>query len=590
MTQVKNKTSNPRALEENMQKHMDVDKLEKISDIKSITERIFNVTLEGIIITDHRGAILRANEAFEQMSGYTQEELIGKNPRIFRSGKQGKRFYTEMWRSIIENGYWEGEIWDRKKDNSLYPKHMSISALKNCDYEVEYYIAISIDISNLKEAEAKLYRIAYLDCLTMIPNRRLFYDRLGNRLAQSIKNSRKIAVLMIDMDEFKLINDSFGHSVGDVVLKEFAARIKSSIRKKDMVARIDGDQFAVILENIAGAEYVEENVTHIMNAIQMPYNIEGRKITIGVSVGIAISPDDGQEVEGLARKADAALNVAKKTGKGTYIFISDEIEKKNREVLEIRLRLKEAIERDEFSLYLQPKIANEEGKLCLVGAEALIRWKIAENQMCPPAKFIPIAENSGMIQKIGEWVFEEILRINEKLREHQIETKLAINVSARQLETDQFINKIKENPQVKEKNIILDLEITEGYLLRDFDHALTMLNKLHDIGIRIALDDFGTGFSSLSYLTRLPIEYLKIDKSFIDDVAVENNKNIVPYIIAMAKKLKMKTIAEGVETKEQADFLFSQNCDEIQGYYFGEPMDLEAFIQFAKEFEEKHNK
>lgn len=558
-------------------------KLEQTNESLLLYKRIFMKTVEGIVITDSHGTIIRVNEAFEKLTGYAEEELIGSNPRMLQSGKHDSRFYLKMWRKIAESGHWEGEIWDRKKSGELYPVYMTISELKNSRGETEHYAAIFADISNLKEAERKLNVLAHYDDLTGIPNRRLFYKRIGNILSRTSRNTVRTALLLMDLDGFKLVNDSLGHSAGDLLLKKVAARLRACVHNIGMASRIGGDEFTIILENIPNLDYVKDTAQNIIRSIRMPYYIEEKEITLGASIGIAIGPEDGMDTEDLMRKADAAMYAAKKTGNANYFFISEKIDKQNRELLELQTRLKEAIEHKEFSLFLQPQVSCTEGRFQLSGAEALIRWHLPEGGMCPPDKFIPIAEKNGMITAIDQWVFEEILRINEKLRDNGIVLKLAVNVSARQLETDEFIDKLSRNPAILENQIILELEITERFLLTDFDRALFALKRIRNLGIYAALDDFGTGFSSLSYLARLPINYLKIDKSFIDNI--EGETSLVPDIIAMAKKLGIKTIAEGVETKSRAVRLFEEKCDEIQGYYFGGPMDIEAFIEFAKGFE-----
>lgn len=565
-----------------------VNRLKLLNEELLISDRIISSAVEGILITDSKGSILRVNEAFERMSGYHRKELLGSNPRMFKSGLHDEQFYTEMWNSIREKGYWEGEIWDRRKDGYLYPKWMSITSLKETEGSVEYYISISVDISNIKKAEEKLHKLAYYDSLTGIPNRTLFYEKLEQAIEKAITNNNMAVLLFMDLDGFKIINDSLGHAVGDLLLKEVAARIRSCIRKSDMVFRIGGDEFTIILEDINDIDYVKNIAETIIHTIQLPYYIVGREMTLGVSIGIAIAPEDEADLEGLIRRADAAMYDAKEAGKGRYSFSSEEIERRNREILEMQMKLKKALEQNEFKLYLQPQISCVNGEFLLSGAEALIRWITSDGIIFTPDKFIPVSENNGMIIPLGEWILEEILRIDQELKKRGVSLKLAVNLSSRQLEMDSFaeyVNKIMQKGEAQ--GIQLEIEITESFLLKDIDRAINTLLAIKQQGIQIALDDFGTGFSSLSYLTRLPIDYLKIDKSFIDDIADPRYQSLAPHIISMAKSLNIKTIAEGVELREQVERLLECGCDELQGYYFGKPMKLEDFISYAREFQDK---
>ncbi|WP_099467187.1 sensor domain-containing diguanylate cyclase [Konateibacter massiliensis] len=322
--------------------------IEKLNELLLVSERIVNSAVEGILITDSEGTIIRVNEAFEKMSGYSQEELIGNNPRMMKSGKQSSYFYKEMWKSITDNGYWEGELWDKKKNGELYPKYMSISAMKHAQKDKDYYTAISVDLSNIKKADDNLYTLAYYDSLTGIPNRTLFFERIDKAVVCSAQNSRNMALLLLDLDGFKAVNDTLGHSVGDLTLKEVAARIKSCIRKNDTVARIGGDEFTVLLENVPDINYINEVAQNIIHNVMRPYYIEDNEVKLGVSIGIAMAPDDATNSEELVKKADAAMYNAKKAGKGTYFFYSE----KSQEILGKAKKLKDFIE---FSLAFDDK-------------------------------------------------------------------------------------------------------------------------------------------------------------------------------------------------------------------------------------------
>jgi diguanylate cyclase (GGDEF)-like protein/PAS domain S-box-containing protein len=560
--------------------------LKQLNEELLISDRIINTTMEGILITDASGNIIKLNNSFERISGYRKDDLMGKNPRILKSGRHNKSFYLNMWNDLITNGYWEGEIWNKRKNGEMYPKWMSITSLKQSGGAVENYISISTDISKIKKTEDKLHSLAYYDLLTGIPNRTLFYDRLERALIRSNDNEKSVALLFMDLDGFKVINDSLGHAAGDLILKEVAARIESNIRKSDTVSRLGGDEFTVILENVNNHEDVKVVTEAIIEKILLPYNILEREITLGVSIGIALAPYDESTVEGLVRKADAAMYDAKESGKGRYSFSSEEIEKRNHEILEMQIKLNTALANNEFNLYLQPQTAFTGNGFKLVGAEALIRWKTIDGKIFTPDKFIPISESNRMIIPIGNWVLEEIFRIDKLLKINGINIKLSINVSSKQFENGNLVSKIKEIfKENSSQNIDLVIEITESFLLHDTEKAIQSLLEIKKLGIGISIDDFGTGFSSLSYLTRLPVDYLKIDKSFIDDIANTDHKNLTSNIIFMAKTLNLKTVAEGVETREQISRLIDEGCDELQGYYFSKPLAVSDFIKYVKQYD-----
>ncbi|AZV57901.1 EAL domain-containing protein [Clostridium sp. AWRP] len=559
--------------------------LKQLNDELLISYRIIGTAMEGVLITDASGNIIKVNDSFQRISGYKKEYLIGKNPRILKSGRHNKKFYLNMWQNLIANGYWEGEIWNKAKNGKLYPKWMSITSLNGSDGTVENYIAISTDISKLKMTEDKLHNLAYYDPLTGIPNRTLFYERLERALIRGNDNKKAVALLFMDLDGFKFINDSLGHAAGDLLLKKVAFRIKSNIRKSDTVSRLGGDEFTVILENVENQEYVKTIAQSIINKILIPYNILDQEITLGVSIGISMAPYDECTVEGLIRKADAAMYDAKESGKGIYSFSSKEIERKNHEILEMHIRLTTALRNNEFSLYLQPQTAFDGNDFKVVGAEALIRWETADGKIFTPDKFIPISESNRMIIPIGNWILEEIFRIDKVLKSSGINIKLSINISSKQFENNNLVSKIREIfKDNSSQNIDLTIEITESFLLQNIEEAIQNLLEIKELGIGISIDDFGTGFSSLSYLTHLPVDYLKIDKSFIDDIANINHKNITPSIISMAKTLNLKTVAEGVETQEQINRLIDEGCDELQGYYFSRPLTVSDFIKYVKQY------
>jgi len=558
-----------------------LNRLKLLNEALVLSDRILESALEGVAITDANATIVKINKSFERISGFTEDELLGQNPRLLKSGRHDRAFYEAMWRSLIDHGYWEGEIWDRKKDGEEYPKWMSITSLKNKNGETQNYIAISTDLSKIKKTEHDLFLAANFDHLTGLPNKPYFIRKLEDVLIRSRAESKPVALLFIDIDDFKVINDSLGHKAGDDLLKEVSRRIVTQFSRSETVARYGGDEFVIILENVISDMDVAEAASQLVCALNTPYTIMSRTMSMSVSVGVALAPNDESTVEGLIRKADAAMHESKENGKNRYSFSSEAIERKNHERLDMQIKLQNAIEQKQFSLNLQPIIKKIEGKWQIDGAEALIRWTLPSGEQIPPSRFIPFAESNDMIITIGRWIVQEIYRIDRELKSHGLSIKLSINVSTKQFVKGEIVETLRRiNEQYADQQINLVVEITESLLFEQLDQALLTLQQIREMGIKVALDDFGTGYSSLSYLTKLPIDYLKIDKSFVDGVGI-GEKNITSDIISMARNLGLKTVAEGVEENHQADWLIGENCDALQGYYFSKPLPLEEFIVFA---------
>lgn len=558
-----------------------INNLKVLNNDLILSDRIIDSALEGVLITDTNGVIVKTNKSFQKMSGYSDQELLGKNPRIFKSGKHDLLFYKNMWDSLIANGYWNGEVWNRSKNGNVYPEWKSVTALHNSDGSVQNYISISTDISQLKETEEALHNLAYYDELTGLANKNYFYEKLRERIEVSDKQSG-FALLLMDLDGFKLINDSLGHSAGDVLLKEVSMRLQLNLGNNCSVYRFGGDEFVILIETISDSIDAVKAAQSFIEMMETPFLILERQIILGISIGITIAHKNTYNMDELVRRADAAMYAAKEAGKNRYAFFSEEIDKKNHDTLDMQTQLKSALDKKEFRLYLQPQVSSEDGKYVITGAEALIRWRTLDGKIYTPDKFIPVSESNGMIIPIGNWIVDEIFRIDKLLKEQDIDIKLSINVSSKQLEDNSLLYKIKDMYQNNAlQRIHLVIEITESILLQDIDKAIEVLNEIKSMGIGISLDDFGTGFSSLSYLTRLPLDYIKIDKSFIDDFAKPNTTNLTANIIAIAKTLNLKTVAEGVETLEQVNKLLEEKCDQLQGYYFNRPLDIPDFIEYV---------
>lgn len=557
----------------------------QLNEHLQVSDKVINEAQEGIVITDKDNKIVRVNNSIVRMSGYQYYELLGETPKLLASKRHDYNYYRDMWDSINERDFWEGEIWNKKKTGEIYPNWMTINVIKDDAGNITNYISISSDISKMKEAEKDLQQMAYFDTLTGLPNRALFNKRLAVALKRTMKYNDKLAIMYLDLDRFKVINDTYGHSSGDQLLIEVTKRLEAIVDKQVTISRLSGDDFIFIFEELDIHKKADQLATKIMKAFDTPFIIDQTKLNVNASMGIAFSPDDDSTAEGLMRKIDMAMYSAKEKGGNQYTYYSNALEVANKDIHYTEIRLTEAIKQNEFELYLQPQVALVNGKERVVGAEALIRWPQADGSMISPYKFIQIAERSGQILDIGLFVLEETFRLFHQLKASNIELALSFNASIKQFTTNDFYNRLCDLMKNNEnKDIQLTMEVTESLLFEDVDKAIDLLNSIKSLGVNIALDDFGTGYSSMSYLNKLPLDYVKIDKSFIDEMDLNSNKNLAHMIISMAKTLDFKVVAEGVEEKVQADSLYHVNCDVIQGYYYSKPLPIDHFIKFVKTF------
>jgi diguanylate cyclase (GGDEF)-like protein/PAS domain S-box-containing protein len=544
---------------------------------------IFEHSDEGILITDAEERIVSVNRAFTRITGYEEAEAIGQTPRMLRSGLHGPTFYEEVWRRIEVEGRWQGEVWDRRKDGETYPTWVSISAVKNPEDKVTHYFSIFSDITERKRAEERIHYLAYYDALTDLPNRALFYKLVDQALVEARRNRQHGALLFIDLNRFKPINDSLGHGIGDRLLQQIGCRLRETLRNEDVVARLGGDEFVVGLFDVAQREHAGIVAQKLLSSFDAPFVIDKHELKVGAAIGISVYPQDGFDTETLLRLADIAMYRAKETGEDGYAFYSHEMNQRALDRLKIENGLRHAIDRGELLLHYQPKVDIASGRI--VGAEALVRWRHPEQGMIPPGDFVPVAEETGLIVQISAWVLDAALRQARAWREAGLAPiKIAVNLSARDFSPalpERVAALLAANGMTPEW---LELEITESMLMHSTERVIAMMDELARNGITLALDDFGTGYSSLSYLKRFPIDTLKIDRSFIDSIPDDpNDCAIAGAIVGMAKQLGHKVIAEGVESSQQLAFLKSLGCDELQGYLFSAPVPAAKFEDMLRE-------
>ncbi|MEM0514168.1 EAL domain-containing protein [Pseudoalteromonas sp. YIC-827] len=545
-----------------------------------LANKIISASLDGIMITDQSGVILQVNPAFSRLTGYSAQEVIGKTPKLLSSGHHSAAFYHCMWQTLDRDGVWQGEIHNRRKDGDTYVEWLTIIAIQEQGDENPVYAGIFTDITERKAAERKIAKLAYFDDLTGLPNRRLFKDRLSVALAHSQRQQQRLAVMFIDLDHFKGINDTLGHSIGDDLLKQVAQRLQHCIRSGDTLARLGGDEFTLLLNEVESVDEVISCAEEVLAQFNASFSLAQKSITVTTSIGISLYPDDGGSMETLLKHADVAMYRSKELGRNSYQLYKATMNARSLERLTMTSRIKQALDRNEFALHLQPIFCAEDTSLA--GAEALIRWQDPQLGVISPGQFIPLAEELGLITHIDRWMINKscaLLALWQQDKSWQ--GRLAINISAAHFCQDGLVTTLREAiARYQIDATQLELEITESSFIKSFSHAKQVLLELKLLGVNIALDDFGTGYSALSYLTKLPIDKLKIDASFIAKVPDEyGNSEIVSAIVAMAKNLNLCVVAEGVEKPCQQQFLQQLNCDYLQGFLLGKPCSSDEFTR-----------
>lgn len=542
--------------------------------------KVFENTLEGVFITDEHSRILDVNQSFIDITGYDRHEAIGTTPRLLSSGKHDNAFFDEMWRSINETGQWRGEIWNKRKDQTIFPEWLAISTVKNSENGVVNYVAVFTDITEIKQSQKELKFLAHHDTLTSLPNRLYFNQKLEKALSHAKRIDSKLAILFIDLDRFKNINDSFGHTAGDRLLIHLSEGLKKTVRLEDTIARISGDEFIILFEDIKSTETVVGAIEKVMDVFTSSFTIEGHNIHITASIGISLYPMDGTNAIDLVRNADAAMYRAKDEGRNTYQFYTRDLTTKAFERVIMETELREALTKNEFHLHYQPQFDLHTKHI--IGLEVLLRWRHPRLDFISPDQFIPLAEDSGLINPIGEWVLKEACQQAKKWIDQGFSFgRIAVNISGVQVNKGQLLDIV--NNTLLETGLpaaSLELEVTESIIMKQADHAIVQLGELRELGILLSIDDFGTGYSSLSYLKQLPVHKLKIDRSFVSDIIEDSDdRAIINAIIAMGKSLGLAVIAEGVENLEQEQYLLSSGCNEAQGFYYSKPVSPDELEQ-----------
>lgn len=541
---------------------------------------------DGIMITDQSNCIIDVNNAFSVITGYRREEALGENPRLLQSNMQSLEFYNEMWEEIIDQGGWQGEIWNQHKEGHLLPMWLTISTLKDSQGIITHYVSVFSDISEVKKKQEKIEFLAYHDSLTLLPNRQFLQDRLTHILGSAARRNEKLAVLFLDLDHFKRVNDSLGHAAGDTLLKTIAERLNRLLRINDIACRLAGDEFVVVLEGIKDSHSVQIIAQKIIDEIAKPVPIAGHKINVAASIGIAVYPDDATEVDTLLKNADTAMYEAKAKGRNGYQFFCPEMDNNALQRLIIEEELAEALINGELEVYYQPQVDMQNSRI--KGAEALIRWNHPKYGIQGPGFFIEIAEASHLILEIGRFVLDSVCRQYKIWQSVACDIqKIAVNLSIRQFSDPNLVENL--SAVLKKYNLdghFLEFEITESLLMQKNNSIRDNIEGIKKLGVELVIDDFGTGYSSLSHLRSLPIDVLKIDSSFVKDIGIDSNDEaIVRSIIVLAKAMNMTVIAEGVEIDSQQDFLHDEGCEIAQGYKYAKPMPVNLFDDYYQQKE-----
>lgn len=546
---------------------------------------MFENTAEGVVLTDIHGAIISVNPAFTKITGYSEAEALGANPKLLQSGRHDIAFYRQMWGEVLATGHWQGEIWNRRKSGEIYPEWLTISAVLHEDGKLQNYVGVFSDISHIKRSEAELERLAHYDPLTSLPNRALLGAHLGHALDRAKRHGERLAVMVLDLDGFKTVNDSLGHPAGDLLLQMIASRLGAVLREEDTVARLGGDEFAIVIESLGQEANPALIAEKVIEAVAAPLDLQGHSAMVTASLGIALFPDDGGDATALLKAADTAMYASKQAGRNTLRFHHAHMTLAAHQRLSLEQGLRRALEKGELEVWYQPQFDMDNNQL--VGAEALVRWRDPVQGLIPPNHFIPLAEETGLVLPLGEWVLRQACLDTLRWQKQGLDCgKISVNVAGPQIERGDFFATVQQ--VLADTGLAPDrlaLEITESFLLRNAEQAMAVVAKLNELGIQVAIDDFGTGYSSLSYLKYLRASKLKIDRQFVRDLPDDkDDAAITRAVIALGHSLGFQIVAEGVETEAQRAFLRAEGCEEAQGYLYSKPLHAREFENFLTEY------
>jgi len=544
-----------------------------------VAATVFQSAGEAMMVTDAQNHIQMVNPAFTAITGYEENEVLGQKPEILNSGRHATTFFEAMFQTLIQTGVWQGEIWNRRKNGEIFPEWLSITTLYNDDETVKQRVSLFTDITSRKKSEERIHYQANYDSLTGLPNRNLFHDRLKQSINQARRSKKRIALLFLDIDHFKHINDTLGHIMGDELLRQIAQRLRIFFRSSDTIARLGGDEFTIIINDAAHNADLEQLLDRLLEKLSGAYDLDANTTYTSVSVGVTYFPDDGDSLETLLQNADAAMFKAKEMGRNTYCFFTPEMNTRAQERHALEIALHGALEKNHFVLHYQPIV--DPVSQTVVSTEALVRWQDPERGLIPPGKFIPIAEDTGLIVEMGEWILLQACRDAAHWNITKgLNVGVSVNLSSRQFKRSNILQLVQNAlAETKLPASKLTLEITESLLVDDDSDVLQTLRSIRDLGVLLSIDDFGTGYSSLSYLKKFPITTLKIDQSFINGVLINSeDAALTQAILSMAQSLNLKVIAEGVESSGQVAFLLERQCNLIQGYYYSRPVPVEDLL------------
>ncbi len=566
----------------NTQLEQEIGERLRVEEQLKLADLVYRTSHDGVFVTDASGTILSVNPAFTTITGFECAEALGQNPRILKSHHQDPAFYETMWAELLEHGRFEGELWNRRKNGEAYLQRSTITVFRDEDGNPLNFVAVFADITDLHDKEAQIHHQYYHDALTDLPNRVLFQDRVKQALRRRTRTGDPVSLLLLDLDRFKLINETLGHEIGDGLLQAVAARLKPLLHQDDTISRLGGDEFVILLSGSRGLGEVEMAAQRILTAFARPFEVGGHQLSVTTSIGIAVAPNDGDSVGNLLKNSEAAMYRAKEAGRNGFQFYTADMNAKALDRLRLEVALRGAVERAEFEVFYQPRVHLRDRHV--IGMEALVRWRHPEQGLLAPANYIPLAEETGLIIEIGRWVLAEACRQTRGWRDAGHDLCVSVNLSARQFATDVVgtVDTILRETGLPADR--LELELTETVVMQDAAQTVAKLNALKARGVSLAVDDFGTGYSSLTYLKRFPIDVLKIDRSFVGDIPNDSDDvAIAETIIALGQSLGLEVVAEGIESAEQAEFMEWRGCDAGQGFYFSKPLPAQAFDRYLTE-------